>query len=99
MLEHKGLKVLMGLELRWSLGFVLKEPLISDIQTLNNLLDALRVEVCALDALGEVLLHCVARDVLAVNGIVPLLQRQCVIPYKTSLSLHIGEVSGAFRPV
>lgn len=88
LLIDEAAEVLRLAELRWSLGQMHEESLISLIKALKHFLHSLTMQQTTRDAFGEMLLHRIQPDVSAEHLIVPLLQRKSVVPYETALAKH-----------
>ena len=99
LLVAEGGELLGFLELRWAFCLVFEKPLICTVESLQDFLRGLRMQVCAFDPFREVFLHCHCRNVFTVEFIVSFLQCKCMIPYEASFPKHVVEMFSIFSCV
>lgn len=75
-------ELLGSLELRWAFRRPLEEAFVSQVETLDYFLNALRMHTAHLIALCEVRLHAVPADVLMKQGVITFLKGKAMIPYE-----------------
>lgn len=78
---------------------MLEETFIRLVKPFEDFLDGLAVQTASADALREVSFHSCTGTVFPRQGIVSLLQGECVIPYETGLTQHRIELAVAFGTV
>ncbi len=86
--EHDGRELSCLAKLRRSFCQVAEEPLIGCVESLEDFLSGLRMEQSPRYPFCKRLLHLVHSNVLAVQMVVSLLERQGMIPDKCSLTEH-----------
>ena len=94
MLPDDAAELRCTFELRGTLRLMIEETLVRLIEAFEDFLDSLTVQTGASDALREMSLHLRTRTVTSRQGIVPLLQSECVIPHETGLAQHRVELEG-----
>ncbi len=85
--------------LRRTTAQMVKEALICNVKAFQYLLGRLAVQEPSSDTLRKMRLHPCAGDILPIQGIVPLLQREGMVPNKASLTQHRVQLRRPLCPI